>query len=121
MKKMKGVLGLATVLVILGVFCSGLAEVKAASPSGEFRGTIHWALSADWLDPATCSWAISGFFPLYLFRLNTTSSDVIVSPLWNLTPFRSLNSKTFESGLIVHDSAKQGVYKPSGIGFNSAS
>jgi peptide/nickel transport system substrate-binding protein len=82
MKKMKKFLRLATVLVILGIFHLGLAEVRAASPSGELKGTIHWAISADWLDPATCSWAVSGFFPLYLYH------DALLKPMpdGNYTP-----------------------------------
>ena len=75
MKKVKKVLGWMTVLAILGIFHFGLAEVQAASPSGELKGAIHWAISADWLDPATTTWSLSGFLPLYLLH------DALLKPM----------------------------------------
>ena len=39
-----------------------------AKPEGVLKQAIHWTLSADYLDPATCSNAKSAFLVLYLFH-----------------------------------------------------
>src|SRR5215470_19400289 len=49
------------------------------------------------------------------------SSAVTGSPLWNLSPRRSLNSYTRPSGLSVHDSARLGPIFWLGSGRTSAS
>ena len=67
----------------------------------------------------TFSWRIRA--PLARRKLNFTSSAVKGSPLWNLSPSRSLNSYTRWSGLTFHDSARLGVSMPPGIGFTRAS
>jgi peptide/nickel transport system substrate-binding protein len=53
----------------------GPAETLATSPSGALKEAIHWSLSADWLDPATCSFAVSAHLPLYLIH------DALVKPM----------------------------------------
>jgi peptide/nickel transport system substrate-binding protein len=70
------------VLATLGILHFGWAEVRAASPSGELRGALHWAISADWLDPAYCSWSNSAYLNLYLFH------DALLKPMpeGNYTP-----------------------------------
>jgi peptide/nickel transport system substrate-binding protein len=82
MKKIKKHWVMVTVLAIFGIFHFGLAEVRAASPSGEFKAAIHWGISADWLDPATTTATLSGFLTLYLFH------DALFKPMpeGNYTP-----------------------------------
>jgi peptide/nickel transport system substrate-binding protein len=82
-KKGKGRFGVVMILTLWVIFHFGLDQVQGASPSGEFKGGIHWALSADWLDPAFNSGlAISTFLPLYLFH------DALLKPMpqGNYTP-----------------------------------
>src|SRR5919109_388614 len=59
--------------------------------------------------------------PLARRKLNWTSSAVKGSPLWNLSPSRSLNSYTNPSGLSVQDSAKLLPICSPGKGRTSAS
>ena len=61
------------------------------------------------------------FEPFARWKLNFTSSAVKASPLWNLSPSRSLNSYERWSTLIVQDSARLGVMRLPGMGFTSAS
>ncbi len=87
------------VLALWGVFHFGPAEVQAANPNGEFKGAIHWALSADWLDPAVNSGlAISTYLPLYLFHdaLIKAMPEGLYTPClaesWTISP----DSKVYE-------------------------
>src|SRR5262249_48302788 len=69
----------------------------------------------------TCVWNSLTAAPLYRSKLNFTSSAVRGSPLWNLSPRRSLNSYVRPSGLSVHDSARLGPIFWFGSGRTSAS
>jgi hypothetical protein len=40
----------------------------AASPKGVMKQAMHWTISADWLDPATATFAIPAYHPLYMFH-----------------------------------------------------
>ncbi len=99
MKKMeKGWIVLVIILVILGIFSFGSSDVSAATSKGEFKATIHWVITADWLDPATAGWVISAHFPLYFFH------DALLKPMpdGNFTPCLaeswtiSADAKTYE-------------------------
>src|SRR5262249_29550694 len=68
----------------------------------------------------TCVWNSLTAAPLYRSKLNFTSSAVRGSPLWNLSPRRSLNSYVRPSGLSVHDSARLGPFLWLGGGRTSA-
>ena len=56
------------VSAIFGLLVFMSVDVLAAAPSGVFKEAIHWGISADWLDPATCDNSGSGHFALYLFH-----------------------------------------------------
>ena len=56
------------VLTIGLVLFLGSSEVFSAPPEGTLKQAIHWSLSADYLDPATCSNSKSAFLVLYLFH-----------------------------------------------------
>ena len=70
------------VFIIAGIFHTGTGPVQAAPPAGVLKYAIHWGLSADWLDPATCANPISAHLPLYLLH----DSLVKAMPEGNFTP-----------------------------------
>lgn len=57
-----------TMLVILAASAFARVNTAPAVPKGVLRQAIHWGISADWLDPATCSHPVSAHLPLYLFH-----------------------------------------------------
>jgi peptide/nickel transport system substrate-binding protein len=59
---------MVAVLTLGGMLLLGSFEVFAAPPEGTLKQAIHWSLSADYLDPATCSNSKSAFLVLYLFH-----------------------------------------------------
>ncbi len=66
--KKKGWFSDVVLLAVLGMFLFGSAKVLAAPPQGILKQAIHWSLSADWMDPATASFPIPAFHPMYLFH-----------------------------------------------------
>ncbi|MEW6333048.1 MAG: ABC transporter substrate-binding protein, partial [Thermodesulfobacteriota bacterium] len=75
-------LAITWVLVFGGFFCIGAGSAQAASPAGVMKQAIHWGISADWLDPATCGNPISAHLPMYLFH----DSLLKAMPEGNFTP-----------------------------------
>ncbi len=63
------------VLVILGSFIFSAALTHAKSPEGELKEAIHWAVSADWFDPATGNAGALGWFALSVLH------DSLVKPM----------------------------------------
>lgn len=63
-------------LLVFGgwLFLNSLS-VSAAPPEGVLKQSIHWGLSADWLDPSTTGYTVSAFLALYLFH------DALVKPM----------------------------------------
>lgn len=61
-------LAIAAILVLGGILPSGAGDARAAAPSGVLKEGIHWGLSADWLDPATCIHTVTGHLPLYFLH-----------------------------------------------------
>jgi peptide/nickel transport system substrate-binding protein len=57
-----------TFLVLLVILSLGPAQVWAAPPAGVLKQAIHWSFSADWLDPASGTFPIPGYHPMYLFH-----------------------------------------------------
>jgi peptide/nickel transport system substrate-binding protein len=56
------------VLALLGIILFGSNAAEAAAPEGVFKEAIHWSISADWLDPATCGYSFSTALTLYLLH-----------------------------------------------------
>jgi peptide/nickel transport system substrate-binding protein len=85
-------------LALGGILLTGAGENSVAAPSGVLKQAIHWAQSADWLDPATNPGLISSGLPLYLLH------DALVKPMpegnytpclaesWTISP----DAKTYE-------------------------
>ncbi len=67
-------LAIVATLALGGILGVSAGDVLAASPAGVLKQAIHWAISADWLDPATCG-LVSGHAALYLFH------DALVKPM----------------------------------------
>src|SRR4030042_4877951 len=57
-----------TILAVLAMLHLGSADLLAAPPQGVLKQAIHFGISADWLDPATCGFSLSANLPLYLFH-----------------------------------------------------
>ena len=55
-------------LFIFGVTFLGSAGNLFAAPQGTLKEAIHWAISADWLDPATTSATTSAVIALYFYH-----------------------------------------------------
>lgn len=76
MKKSKKCwLVLGAVILIGGILGLGHPGALAASPQGVLKQAIHWSMSADWFDPATGTFPIPVFFPMYLFH------DALLKPM----------------------------------------
>jgi peptide/nickel transport system substrate-binding protein len=61
-------------LAIAGTLLMTAGPVWGA-PKGVLKQAIHWSVSADWFDPATGSFAIPTYHPLYLFH------DALLKPM----------------------------------------
>lgn len=85
-------------LSVGGMLLVGSVDLKAEPPQGVLKQGIHWSISADWLDPATCGFAVSAHLPLYLFH----DALIKVMPEGAFTPSLaeswtiSQDSKTYE-------------------------
>jgi len=76
MKKRKSAWVSAMILLaFLGTFFFGAALTQAKPPEGELKEAIHWAVSADWFDPATGNAGALGWFPLSVLH------DALVKPM----------------------------------------
>ncbi len=75
-------LALIGIFIFGGILNVGAGTVQAAPPTGVLKEAIHWGISADWLDPATCGNPISAHLPLYLFH----DSLLKAMPEGNFTP-----------------------------------
>ncbi len=77
--------------VILGIFLLPSSDAQS-KPEGVLKQAIHWAISADWLDPATGSLPLSAYLPLYLFHdaLLKPMTDGLYTPClaesWTISP-----------------------------------
>ena len=87
-----------TILAALAMFHLGPTDVLAAPPQGVLKQAIHFGISADWLDPATCGFSLSANLPLYLLHdgLIKAMPEGLYTPClaesWNV----SSDAKTYE-------------------------
>jgi peptide/nickel transport system substrate-binding protein len=100
---------IASVFVISGIFLFGSRDAQSAPPRGVFKQAIHWAISADWLDPATGSYGISAYLPLYLLH------DALVKPMpggiytpclaesWTISPDYKVYDFKLRKGVKFHN------------------
>ncbi len=80
-----------------------------AKPEGVLKQAIHWANSADWLDPSITSFSLINYFPLYLFH------DALVKPMpgalyapclaesWNIRPDQKVYDFKLRKGVKFHN------------------
>src|SRR3972149_6426189 len=68
-------LGKIMFLTILVILHFGWNQVSAAPPAGVLKQAIHWSFSSDWLDPATGSFPMPVYHPMYLFH------DALLKPM----------------------------------------
>lgn len=59
--------------IMLIVFVAN--PVMAGRPEGHFKGTVHWGLSANWMDPSVTDLRAPGYFNLYMFH------DALLKPM----------------------------------------
>lgn len=98
------------IIVSITVFFQfGMENIVTAAPRGVIKTGIHWGVSAESLDPATCSYLVSAQFPLYLFH------DALVKPMpeglhtpclaesWTVTPDGRVFEFKLRKGVKFHN------------------
>ena len=86
------------ILAALAMLHLGPTDVLAAPPQGVLKQAIHFGISADWLDPATCGFSLSANLPLYLLHdgLIKAMPGGLYTPClaesWNVSP----DARTYE-------------------------
>jgi peptide/nickel transport system substrate-binding protein len=77
----------------------------AASPKGVMKQAMHWTISADWLDPATATFAIPAYHPLYMFH------DALIKamPQGLYTPSLAESWKVSEDAKIYEFKLRKGI------------
>jgi ABC-type transport system substrate-binding protein len=91
-------LAIVWMLTLAGILNIGAGNVQAAPPAGVLKQAIHWGLSADWLDPATCGYSGSAHIAMYLLHdgLVKTMPEGLFTPSlaesWKVSP----DAKTYE-------------------------
>ena len=94
-----------TLLLIGGLILAGPLAVSAKEPKGTLREAFHWAISADWLDPATGGYLVSAHLPLYFYH------DALVKPMpgGNFTPCLAESWTKSEDARIWEFKLRKGV------------
>ncbi len=79
--KAKGNWWFLTVVILfaMGTLHFSSPSVPAAPPQGVLKEAIHWALSADWLDPSTTGYDVAAHATLYFLH------DALFKPMPNGT------------------------------------
>lgn len=100
---------LAVVIGIFGMPYVQSIDVSAASPQGVLKQAIHWAVSADFLDPRNWVTSGGGHVPLYLFHdaLLKPMPDGTYSPClaesWNISPDFKVYEFKLRRGVRFHN------------------
>jgi len=66
---------LAAVMIVTMLFSITASQVAASRPEGFFRGTMHWGVSANWMDPSITDLRAPGYFNLYMLH------DALLKPM----------------------------------------
>jgi ABC-type transport system substrate-binding protein len=92
MRKRKAAVVLTGIFLIAGFLVAGFGGARAASPKGVLRASVHWGISADWLDPSMPSLGNASEFVLRLFHdsLVKQMPEGLYTPClaesWTITP-----------------------------------
>ena len=104
-----GRLEMIMVLAILVTLPFSSLQVSAAPPAGVLKQAIHWSLSSDWLDPATGSFPLPVYHPMYLFH------DALLKPMaeglytpslaesWTISPDAKVYEFKLRRGVKFHN------------------
>ncbi len=96
------------ILALIGMHLLPSASAEA-KPEGVLKQAVHWNFSADWLDPATTSFVLSGFSALYLFHdaLLKPMPDGAYSPClaesWTVSPDAKVYEFRLRRGVKFHN------------------
>jgi peptide/nickel transport system substrate-binding protein len=98
-----------TAISIFGLIHFGSVDIAVASPEGVLKEAIHWGISADFLDPATGGYAVSGHLPLYLFHdaLLKPMAEGLYTPClaesWTISPDFKIYEFKLRKGVKFHN------------------
>jgi peptide/nickel transport system substrate-binding protein len=96
-------------LAILVTLPFSSLQVSAAPPAGVLKQAIHWSFSSDWLDPATGSFPMPVYHPMYLFH------DALLKPMaeglytpslaesWTISPDARVYEFKLRKGVKFHN------------------
>ena len=68
-------LSITTLIIVFMIFAFTANQVLASRPAGHFKGTMHWGVSANWMDPSITDLRAPGYFNLYMFH------DALLKPM----------------------------------------
>jgi len=68
-------LSIATLIIACIMFAFTANQVLADRPAGHFKGTMHWGVSANWMDPSITDLRAPGYFNLYMLH------DALLKPM----------------------------------------
>ncbi len=94
---------------VMGLFLSVSADILAAPPQGVLKEAIHFGISADWLDPATCGFSLSANMPLYLLHdgLVKAMPEGLYTPClaesWTVSPDAKVYEFKLRKGVKFHN------------------
>ena len=97
------------VLAIWPIVHFSSTEAPAASPQGTLKQANHYTISADYLDPATCSNAKHAFEVMYFFHdalVKTTASGLSTPSLaesWSISPDAKVYEFNLRKGVKFHN------------------